>query len=217
MICAAEEQGAQNDYKFALDALAKGKIVAYPTETFYGLAVDPYNEQAIAALYALKNRDPLKPISLVVAETTQLQEIVSHFPSVYTTLMQAFWPGPLTLIFSPAKAAKLCLVRDQDSLAIRIPSHPVARELCRLWGGPLTATSANVSGQLPLSSAQDVYALWGEQVACILDGGITPGGLGSTIVSYLEDTRELHILRHGVITETAIIKKITAHDIVCKS
>lgn len=213
------DQVTHSYYKHALAALAEGKIVAYPTETFYGLAVDPYNEQAMEVLYALKKRDPKKPVSLVVADTTQLEKLISHCSPVYTALMQAFWPGPLTLVFFPVKAAalKLCSTMGQDSLAIRISSHPVARELCRLWGGPLTATSANISNFQPLSSAGDVYDLWGKQIGAMLDDGITDGGKGSTIVSYLESARELHILRQGAIATEAIIKRIAVCDIVCKS
>ncbi|MBU1140445.1 MAG: threonylcarbamoyl-AMP synthase [Proteobacteria bacterium] len=184
-------------YRVALETLEKGGIVAYPTETFYGLAVDPRNDQAISALYALKKRERRKPLSLLVPNMTVLSSYIRFFHPIYYTLTESFWPGPLTLVF-PAQADTSILLRGGgDTLAIRISSHPVAQKLCSLWGGALTATSANESGKSPLLNAVQLRQFWGDQINYVLDGGTVPGGKGSTMVEVIGD--ELHILRNGVI------------------
>ena len=192
------------EFEKALSTLEKGGIVAYPTETFYGLAVDPRNDQAIAALYALKKRESRKPLSLLVPDHQVLSTYIRFFPPLYHCLIERFWPGPLTLIF-PAKSDSSSLLRGGgDTLAIRISSHPVAQRLCSLWGGAITATSANESGCLPLENAAQLINLLGDRVDYVLDGGSVTGGQGSTMLEIIHD--EVRIVRKGVIPAEEIFQ-----------
>lgn len=209
-------QPSARDYERALQCLKYGGIVAYPTETFYGLAVDPENEQAINALYAMKKREKRKAISLIIPDITFLSSLTSSFPEAYQYLIDFFWPGPLTLIFSAKRTVSPLLTGGGKTLAIRISSHPVALKLCESWGGALTTTSANISGETPLVTAEDVREVLGDRVSCILDGGRTPGGQGSTIVHCSDDNMVCRIIRKGVIDSTQIALQLPAHYSVCK-
>ena len=184
--------------------MKNGGIVAYPTETFYGLAVDPLNDQAISALYTLKKRDRRKPLSLLVPDKAVLSSYIRFFPPIYQSLTESFWPGPLTLIFPAQPDTSLMLRGGGDTLAIRISSHPVAQKFCSLWGGALTATSANESGKPPLESAVQLKNLWGEGIDYVLDGGPVPGGKGSTILEIVYDT--IQIRRNGVVSAKEIFQ-----------
>lgn len=206
-----------DDLEKAVEALRGGGIVAYPTETFYGLAVDPANEQALQALYTLKVRGRHKPLSLLIPERRHLFSIASSCPDAYGALMDAFWPGPLTLIFSAQRQILSALTAAGSTVAMRVSSHPLAQELCRCWGGALTATSANVSGMAPLVQASAVRELWGDRLSYILDGGETPGGLGSTIIQCFEQEKRCRVIREGVILTREIIHKLPPYYIVCKS
>lgn len=210
-------QPSERDFEHALQCLKQGGIVAYPTETFYGLAVDPENEQAITALYALKNREEQKPISLIIPNVQQISSLTCSFPEGYKNLIDSFWPGPLTLIFQAKKHILPVLTGGGRTLAIRISSHPVAMKLCESWGSALTATSANISGVAPLVSAQDVYDMFGNKLSFVLDGGGTPGGQGSTIVHCSDREKECTIIREGVISISRISLKLPSHYNICKS
>lgn len=185
-------------YERAVQVLQSGGIVAYPTETFYGLAVDPENAQAVSALYRLKQRESRKPLSLLVPDRLTLSRYTSDFSEACKLLSNAFWPGPLTLVVRTANPNIKGLCKEDSTLAIRISSHPVAAKFCRLWGGAITASSANISGQPALSTAAEVRKLWGEKIDYVLDGGTTPGKSPSTIVRC--DGFNCRILRHGVIS-----------------
>lgn len=187
----------EHDYRRAVSFLKNGKIVAFPTETFYGLAVDPFNEQALEALFRLKGRESGKPFPVLIQNEGQLPELAGSIPDTYRPLMQAFWPGPLTLVF-PAKAGlSLLLTGKNGGVGIRISPHPVAGKLGQCWGRPITATSANLSGMPAARTADEVRRIFGDGVACILDGGTTPGGKSSTVVAFHEG--KLRLLRAGVI------------------
>ncbi len=197
---------SEADYQLALRILRQGGIVAYPTETFYGLAVDPKNDRAIKALYSVKKRALRKKLSLLVANLTTLSCCVSSLSISDQKLIDAFWPGPLTLVFPAKPDIFPSLTGTSGTLAIRISSHPVAAKLCSLWGGPLTATSANISGEAAFVTANLVQRQWGREIGFILDGGRVPGGKGSTIVSCQDNG--CHILRNGVISEKAIAETL---------
>ena len=198
----AARSPSESDYQQALLTLKQGGIVAYPTETFYGLAVDPENDLAIKSLYLLKKRSAGKKLSLLVPDLQVLFSCISSLSRPEQTLIDAFWPGPLTLVFSGKSGSFSSLTQAGDTLAIRISSHPVAAKLCSLWGRPLTATSANVSGEAAFITAEQVTKQWGREIGFILDGGRVPGGKGSTIVRCKGSG--CFILRDGVIPKKAI-------------
>lgn len=209
---------SQEEYQHALIALKKGGIVAYPTETFYGLAVDPNNEQAIAALYALKQRETSKPLSILIPDKSFLAKLSCQVPHVYKILIKAFWPGPLTLVCSVPDLLHIeSPLYQHETLAVRLSSNCVATQLCKFWGGAITATSANISGSPPLLCAEDIRNLLGAKVDYILDGGSTPGGKGSTIVKFSQTTKTVFVLREGVVKTREIVKTLPAYDIICKS
>jgi len=202
-------------FEQAVQVLENGGIVAYPTETYYGLAVDPENIKAVAALYRLKGREPEKALSYLIPDEKTLFQHISAFPAAYKTLSAAFWPGPLTLVFYGTENYRLPFKSDDKSLAFRISSHPIAHKLCCLWGGAITASSANISGNPALSSAEEVKKQWGGQIDYVLDGGKTQGENPSTIVRCNDNGIE--IIRSGAVTEQEIRNVLPASYTICKS
>jgi len=168
----------------AVRCIREGGIVAFPTETYYGLAVDPDSLLAVAKLFTLKKRQADKPLLLLIESLEQLQLITEHIPAEFLPLMEKYWPGPLTLVFRAKKEICRQLTGNTGTVGVRISSHPVAGELVRRMGKPLTATSANLSGQLPASTAAEVLAMFGDSLSYIVDGGQTPAGLCSTVLSF---------------------------------
>lgn len=195
---------SDEEYRAAVAALAQGGIVAFPTETFYGLAVDPFNELALAALFRLKGRPLHKPFLVLIQEEGQLSGLASSIPRAYRPLMQAFWPGPLTLVFPALAGLSPVLTGDGDGIGVRISPHPVARSFGQMWGRPMTATSANLSGMPAARNADEVRQFFGDGVACILDGGQTPGGMSSTVVGLNQG--KLQLIRAGVIEFSALVQ-----------
>lgn len=181
----------------AVRYLRQGGIVAFPTETYYGLAVDPDCASAVTKLFVVKNRQEHKPLLLLIEKKEQLEAIVRNVPSAYWPLIDKYWPGPLTLIFQAKKIVNLQITGNTGTVGVRISPHPVAQELVRRMGKPITATSANISGLPPARSAQDVVEMLGDTVDYIVDGGQTEAGLCSTILS--AEKGKLRLLRRGKI------------------
>lgn len=181
----------------ACTVLRAGGVVAFPTETYYGLAVDPFNRAALSRLFTLKGRAADKPVLLIVENPSQLSTLVAEIPPPFTILMERFWPGPLTLVFPGSPSVPRMLTGGRDTIGVRVSSHPVARQLVRAFGGPLTATSANFSGHPAAVTASGVRDQFGPEVDAVLDGGATPGGQGSTLLGYQEG--KVCLLRAGVI------------------
>lgn len=179
----------------AADMLRAGGVVAFPTETYYGLAVDPFNERAVARLYEVKQRPHQRPILVLVRYPEDLSKLVTDIPPLYGDLMQSFWPGPLTLVFPANAHCSPLLTGGTGTVGVRQSPHPVARRLLEVFGGPITATSANLSGQPAATTAQQAAQFFGDQVDLVLDGGVTPGGCGSTLVGIRGDT--LYCVRPG--------------------
>jgi L-threonylcarbamoyladenylate synthase len=169
---------------FAIAAIARGQIIAFPTETFYGLGADPAREDAVAAIFAAKGRAAGEALPLIAAETEAARRVAAIWSEMADRLAAAFWPGPLTLVV-PVRAGTVTagVTAGRDTIAVRVPGHPLARVLAGCApAGVLTATSANRSGSPALASADDVERALGKGVALIIDGGPSPGGLASTIV-----------------------------------
>ncbi len=182
-----------------------GGIVAFPTETYYGLAVDPFNRRALDRLFALKQRSLSKPVLTIIENQAQLSTICTGIPPCFTSLMARFWPGPLTLIFNARPELPIRITAASGTIGARISSHPLAHSLVRAAGRPITATSANISGQPPALSAGRLRKIFGGGLDYILDGGSTPGGLGSTIIGCQGD--ELCLLRSGVVKVGQLFRK----------
>lgn len=181
----------------AVSLLRQGEIVAFPTETYYGLAVDPDCASAVEKLFMVKNRQEHKPLLLLIEKKEQLDNIVRDVPPAYWPLMKKYWPGPLTLVFQAKANVNLKVTGNTGTVGVRISPHPVAQELVRLMGKPITATSANISGQPPARSAQEVVEMLGNKIAYIVDGGQAAAGLCSTIVGV--HNSQLSLIRRGQI------------------
>ncbi len=181
----------------AVEALRAGEVVAYPVETVYGLAVDPFSGPAIQRLFEVKGRDAGNPILLIVAGETQLSQVAREISGRAAACIEAFWPGPLSLLLPKAGALPESITAGKPAVCVRCPAAAAARELCSLFGGALTSTSANRSGAAPATSLQQL-ALPG--VALGIDAGALPSGPPSTIF----DPARGRVLRAGPIPEAAL-------------
>jgi len=181
----------------AVEQLQQGRIVAFPTETYYGLAVDPNNESAVTALFNLKKRPVDKPLLLLVKNTSQLSHLISHVPPELKPLMEKYWPGPLTLIFPAHPLVNNKITARTGTVGIRISPHPIAEKIVGKFGGAITATSANISGRPPAKTAQEVVDMFGDDIDYVLDGGGTTAGLCSTIIGVKDS--QLQVIRTGVV------------------
>lgn len=181
----------------AVAILRSGGIVAFPTETYYGLAVDPFNPRALDRLFAVKRRPRAMPILVLVSGVEQLDLLASELPPMYAGLIRRFWPGPLTLIFPALATLPAQLTGGTGTVGIRRSPLSAANRLLTAFGGPITATSANLSGRPAALTADEVHRVFGDRLDYILDGGATPGGSGSTLVGIRD--ADLHCLREGTI------------------
>jgi len=186
----------------AVVVLQAGGVVAFPTETFYGLAVDAMNDEAIGRIFRIKGRTFTNPIALIAGDESGIGALVAEIPVAARRLMRAFWPGPLTLLFSASPRISPRLTAGTGKIGIRISSHPIAAGLAMLLGKPITATSANLSGAPECSAAAEVLTSLGDRVDLVIDGGATPGGKGSTLLDITADPPVC--LREGAITRVNI-------------
>ena len=185
----------------AVQYLHEGQVVAYPTETFYGLGVDVMNERAIKRLYDLKRRDVSLPISILVGDMPMLMDCVARVPEAARALMRTFWPGPLTMLFPAGPKISKSLTTNTGKIGLRISSHPVAMALVRALGRPITTTSANLSGFPPSCHLKHVQKYFSERLDCIVDSGECPPSLGSTVVDVADET--MAIVWDGAISAQA--------------
>jgi L-threonylcarbamoyladenylate synthase len=186
----------------AIEVLAGGGVVAFPTDTLYGLAVDPRRDDALEKLFALKGRDRAAAVPLIAADAEQARA-AGQFGPREMRIGTAFWPGPLSVVVPARPIISRSALGGRHSVAIRVPAHAVARALTAGFGFCLTATSANPSHLPPAESADRVAEILGE-IDLLLDGGSTPGGLPSTIVSVDDDGPVL--VRAGAIAWERVLK-----------
>lgn len=181
--------------------LRLGQLVAMPTETFYGLAADALSETAVARVFELKQRPPQRPLPVIVTSVQMLEEIAELTP-LARRLAGEFWPGPLSLILAARELVPPSLTGGSGKLAARVSSHPVAAGLAAAFGGPITATSANLSGRPGLASAPKVDSTLGHGLALILDGGRAVAHLGSTMLDVTVSPPV--VVRPGLVPEELI-------------
>lgn len=177
--------------------LRDGGLVAFATETVYGLGADARNAEAVGRVFDLKGRPRNHPVIVHLHDASQLDEWAAPVPAVARALAQAFWPGPLTLVLPRAAGVSDAVTGGQDSVALRVPSHPVARALLAAFGAGIVAPSANRYGHVSPTSAAHVRAEFGDDLL-VLDGGDCEVGLESTIVACLHG--RVQLLRPGAIT-----------------
>jgi L-threonylcarbamoyladenylate synthase len=182
----------------ALALLRAGHVVALPTDTVYGVAVDSLNPDAIAALYQAKGRPPQKALPLLMADEQQIEMVVREMPPVASEIIRRFMPGALTIVLPAKPHLPPILTAAGDTVAVRIPDNQVVRDLAAGLGYPLAVSSANRSGDADSHTAQEVSERIGDHIALILDGGTTPD-LGASTVLNLTVNPPV-ILREGPIT-----------------
>ena len=180
--------------------LQRGGIAAIPTETFYGLGVNPFDRKGLDQLRAVKGRGEEKPILVLLGSLKDLPSFAEQVPSAASVLMEAFWPGPLTIVFPARSTVPSIVTAGTGRIGIRLSScRPLREVLNRV--GPLTGTSANRAGGPPARTAREVQEAFGEEIDLIIDAGPAPGGLPSTVV---EADETLRIVREGAITRDAL-------------
>ena len=184
----------------AAAALKRGGVVAFPTETVYGLAVRYGDRRAQARLARLKNRQPGKPFQVLLSSRQRVRQLCGQLPEMASKLARAYWPGPLTLV-----------VRNRSGrwIGLRVPDHPVARELARRAGGALAATSANLSGRRPALAAKEVLEAFDAGVDLVLDGGPVAIGEASSVVRV--SRRHWQMLREEAIAQSEIENLLGSH------
>jgi len=184
--------------------LRDGRVVAFPTDTLYGLAVDPRNTAAVLRLYELKGRAETSALTLIAADVSQAEQCAS-FGGKGRALADAWWPGPLTIVATATSAVAREVLAGGNTVGVRVPDHAIARALAQTFGFCITATSANRSGEPPAVTATDVLAALPD-VDCVIDGGPTPGGAPSTMVEAREDGPRL--IREGAIAWDRVIRSL---------
>jgi len=186
----------------AVALLNAGELVAFPTETVYGLGADAANAYAVARIFAVKGRPASHPLIVHFSSFAAARGWAAEVPAAAERLAEAFWPGPLTLVLPKAPVVPAAVTGGQDSVALRAPAHPVARALLAAFGRGIAAPSANRYGRISPTRAADVYEELGERVALILDGGDCEVGLESTIVACLGG--RVTLLRPGSISRSQL-------------
>lgn len=190
------------DIVFAKQILNRGGLVGIPTETVYGLAANGLNEESVAKIFAAKNRPFFDPLILHIGNISQMVNLVDGIPTNAQKLINALWPGPLTIIFNKSELVSELVTGGLPSVGIRMPNHPLTLELLKTIDFPLAAPSANPFGYVSPTSAQHVYEQLHNEIDYILDGGPSEVGIESTIVSFLNDTPS--ILRLGGYSQETI-------------
>jgi L-threonylcarbamoyladenylate synthase len=190
----------------AADWLRQGGVVVFPTETFYGMAADPGQPEAVAAVFDVKGRPDGMPLPLVAASIAQVEQFAGLLRGANRLLAEAFWPGPLTIVLDAPDGLAPAVHAGTGTVAIRVPSHDMARALAEACGTPVTATSANRSGEPAVVDLSGIASITNDPRVFVLDGGRTPGGAPSTIV----DARATpaRILRAGAVPSDRVLRSI---------
>jgi L-threonylcarbamoyladenylate synthase len=183
--------------RYAASFLSRGSVIAIPTDTFYGLSADPFNLAAVDEIYRVKGRPETRALPILVRSLEQAMQLARDVPQNFLKLAQEFWPGALTLVVDAATRLPLKVTANTGKVALRWPKSELARQLIAEFDGPITGTSANISGFPSCASAEQVVKQLGGRLPLVLDGGETGAMLGSTII-------DLHGGRWRVVREGAI-------------
>jgi len=186
----------------AIEAIRAGEVIVYPTETFYGMGADALSSAALDRLFALKGREPGKPVALIAADARSAFELAREVPEAARRLADAFWPGPLTLVLPARDNLPEPLIGPDGGVGVRVSSHPIARALAAGLGRPITATSANLAGGQPATTLREARDAFGAKVKVYLEGGKLAASAPSTVV--VCGRNEWRILREGALSDRAI-------------
>jgi tRNA threonylcarbamoyl adenosine modification protein (Sua5/YciO/YrdC/YwlC family) len=200
----------RNALRYAADLIGRGQVVGVPTDTFYGLAADPFNLAAIEEIYRIKGRPEDRALPVLVNSIEQAITLARDLPPLFLTLAQKFWPGALTLLVDASHRLPLKITANKGRVALRWPNSLVVSALIEQWGAPVTGTSANISGYPSCSNAEDLLKQLGDRLPLILDSGETGAVLSSTIVDLSGD--DWHVVREGLVTEQEITRAVAESD-----
>lgn len=181
----------------AAELLKQGQVIAFPTDTLYGVGVDPFNAAAIDQLYQVKERAAEKGIPILLADLSDLEKVTQRIPDYAQALIEQFWPGPLTLIV-PRHPALPANLSPNEGIAVRIPDHVISRAFIRAAGGVVATSSANRSGEAPTRNAAEAFQALEGRIAAVLDGGEVHHGQASTVLDCMSDPPI--VLREGPVT-----------------
>ena len=190
------------DLTAAVSALKRGEVIVFPTETLYGLGADALNFSAVEKVFHLKGRDPNNPFPVLVADLAMVDSLVAAISPLAKLLMTRYWPGPLTLVLPARTEIPRALVNSRGGIGVRLSSQPLATELVRLLGHPLTGTSANPSGQPGAQTVVQAKNYFSEKISVYVDGGALHSRTGSTVAAIEKD--RLRIIRDGEISREAL-------------
>jgi L-threonylcarbamoyladenylate synthase len=193
----------QREIEKGVKILQKGGVIAFPTDTVYGLGADAFNPTAVERIYEIKNRPRNRQLPLLIAGVEQLVTLAEPIPEIAWFLARRFWPGGLTLVLSKADLLPTYLAPG-PTIAVRVPNHPVCLAIIQRLGNPIIGTSANISGEPPALTAEEVGQQLGGKIDFIINGGKCPGGKESTVVDVTHE--EPIILRQGIILSDEIDK-----------
>src|SRR5262252_8829781 len=177
-----------------------------PTDTFYGLAADPFNLRAVDRVYEIKSRSRHKPLSLLIENVEQAEELANSLPEEFHALAKKFWPGPLTIIVRAASRLPLKVTANTGNVALRVPNAKIPQAVVTAAGIPITATSANLSGASECTSAEQVREQLQGRISIIVDGGTSPRDVASTIVDLSDESARWRVIREGAIPSDEISK-----------
>jgi len=193
--------GSSDAIRRALEILRAGGLVAFPTDTVYGVGSLAFDRKAVESIYTAKDRPIEKAIPVLIGDTDDLDKIAMDIPNMALKLASHFWPGPLTILV-PKQPGLPEAVSATSTVGVRVPDHEVARALLRA-AGPMAVTSANISGQANPTTAEEVFTQLNGRIGLIIDGGKTPGGVPSTLVDCSGEN--IRILREGPIAEEELL------------
>ncbi len=190
--------------RYAADQIRAGEVLGMPTDTFYGLASDPFNLRAVDRVYEIKSRSRHKPLSLLIESVDQAEELAQPLPEEFYALARKFWPGPLTMIIRASSRLPLKVTANTGNVALRIPNSAIPLAVVQAAGIPITATSANLSGESECTTAEAVRDQLHDRIAIIVDGGTSPRDVASTIVDLTDEEARWKIQREGAISAQVI-------------
>lgn len=190
--------------RYAADQIRAGEVLGMPTDTFYGLAADPFNLRAVDRVYEIKSRLRHKPLSLLIGSVDQAEELAQPLPEEFYALARKYWPGPLTIIVKASSKLPLKVTANTGNVALRVPNAKIPLAVVQAAGIPITATSANLSGEAECTTAMAVRDQLEERISIIVDGGTSPRDIASTIIDLTDEESRWRILREGAIPRTKI-------------
>ncbi|MGA9472227.1 MAG: L-threonylcarbamoyladenylate synthase, partial [Terriglobales bacterium] len=193
---------------YAAEQIQAGQVLGMPTDTFYGLAADPFNLRAVERVYEIKSRLRHKPLSLLIEHVDQAEEFARPLPDDFHLLARRFWPGPLTMIVPAASHLPLKVTANTGNVALRVPAAVIPLAVVRAAKIPITATSANLSGAAECTSAEQVREQLQDRIGLVVDGGPSPRTMASTIVFFKEDGTWA-ILREGAVATKDIVEALS--------